>query len=218
MTETLLLISNEAGVRQLRLNRPEKRNALSQALRAQLVAALGDAAADDGVAAVVIAGVGQHFCAGFDLAELADAPDPATVFADAGHYHYAVHTFAKPLLAAVNGSAMAGGLDLALMCDLRIVSRDATFGQPQVRHGIPAAYDLMAGVVGDAHARRLSLTGRIIDADEAFRIGLVGEVVDGAELDQAAQVQAAAIASYPNIASMKRRFLDAQPTLFRPAD
>ncbi|MDG2112420.1 MAG: enoyl-CoA hydratase/isomerase family protein, partial [Actinomycetota bacterium] len=163
-----LTTEDSDGVRRLVLDRPERRNALSQGLRGAIVDALEVAGSDDEVRVVLIAAAGEHFCAGFDLKELAEAPDPAVLFADSGRYHHAVHTFPKPVVAAVNGSALAGGLDLALMCDVRVAAVGATFGQPQVRRGIPAAYELVAGVVGDAHARDLCLTGRIIDAHEAL--------------------------------------------------
>lgn len=211
-----LTIADSEGVRHLVLDRPERRNALSLALRSAIISALEAAALDDQVGAVVISGSGEHFCAGFDLKELSEAPDPAALFADSGRYHHSVHTFSKPLVAAVDGSALAGGLDLALMCDLRISAVGATFGQPQVRRGIPAAYELLASVVGDSSARDLCLTGRIIDAQEALAIGLVGQVVESSALDQTVHDLAAQIAAVPNTVAMKQRIITAQPHLFDP--
>ena len=106
------------------------------------------------------------------------------------------------------------GLDLALMCDVRVASTAATFGQPQVRHGIPAAYELLAVAVGDAPARELCLTGRVIASDEAHRMGLVARVVAPQDLIAAGRQVATDIASVPAAAAMKQRFIAAQPNLF----
>ncbi len=213
-TEPVLIEQRDGGVVHLVLNRPAKRNALSSELRQRLVEHLDAAADDDSVGAVVISGAGGHFCAGFDLNELAEAPDPVAVFADANHYHQRVHTFPKPLIAAISGTAVAGGLDLALMCDLRLAGSDAALGQPQVRHGIPAAYGILADVVGAPAARELCLTGRVVDADEALRIGLVNQVVAADQLVAVASELAADIASLPISAATKQSFVDHQPDHF----
>lgn len=214
MSDPVLTAHQDGAVMHLVLNRPAKRNALSAELRSELVDRLDAAAGDDTVGAVLLSGAGEHFCAGFDLAELSAAADPAALFADAEHYHHRVHTFSKPIVAAVAGSAVAGGFDLALMCDLRLARTDAAFGQPQVRHGIPASYELVASVVGDHAARDLCLTGRIVGADEALRIGLVQRVVEANHLIEAAQQLAAEIASMPGAATMKQQILKTQPRLF----
>lgn len=147
--QVLEVAHHDGGVVVLTLSRPAARNALNAALRQALVDTVAELAADDTVAAVVLHGSGGTFCAGFDLKELAEASDPGAVFAHATTYHHAVYTFAKPLVAAVEGAAVAGGMDLALMCDLRVAAEDARFGQPQVRMGIPAAHDLLATVCPD---------------------------------------------------------------------
>ena len=167
-----------------------------------------------GAGAVVVSGAGSYFCAGFDLLEYAEAADPAALFADSTRYHRSVHTFAKPIIAAIEGSAVAGGLDLALMCDLRVASDQATFGQPQVRHGIPAAYDLLAPVVGDSIARDLCLSGRLLTAEDALQCGLVQRVVNaGAVVDEALAL-AADFAALPGSAATKQMFLANQRDLF----
>ncbi|MFV0258972.1 MAG: enoyl-CoA hydratase/isomerase family protein [Acidimicrobiales bacterium] len=203
-------------LRTLTLDRPDKRNALSAGLRADLVAALGTAAADEAIGAVLLTATGDTFCAGFDLAELAEAPDPAAVFADARHYHHVLHTFPKPLVAAVGGPAVAGGFDLALLCDLRIASPDAAFGQPQVKRGIPASYDLMADVLGVPIARDLCLTGRIMGAAEAGGLGLVSELIEPAALAERAAEVAHAIAGNPGGRAAKAQFVARQPPRFAP--
>lgn len=212
----ILVETHEEGVLHLSLNRPAKRNALNAELRTLLVERLAAAADDPTVGAVLVAGAGDHFCAGFDLDELRTAPDPAAVFADATLYHQQVHTFPKPLIAAIAGSGVAGGLDLALLCDLRLAEPDATFGQPQVRHGIPAAYPLLAGAIGDPAARELCLTGRVVDAAEALRLGLIHQIVPADELLPAATALARDIASLPGSGSAKAAFVDHQPHLFGP--
>jgi enoyl-CoA hydratase len=215
MTDTESLLTSTADrVLHLRLNRPDRRNALSAELRQRIVDSLVAAAGDDGIGAVLITGAGDTFCAGFDLAELAAAPDPAAVFTDAQRYHRVVHTFPKPIVAAVNGPALAGGFDLALMCDVRIASGNATFGQPQVRRGIPASYELTAHVLGVAVARELCLTGRVVDAAEAKALGIVTTVVDRDSLSDAAATLASTIAGHAGSARTKARFIDEQPAVF----
>lgn len=207
-----LLVEREGAVAVLTLNRPAKRNALSAALREAIVDALAAAAADDQVGAVVLTGAGGEFCAGFDLDELA-AGDPAVIFADALAYHRAVHTFGKPLVAAVAGRALAGGFDLALMCDLRVAGPTARFGQPQVRRGIPAAFDLVRSVVGDAVARDLCLTGRQVSAADALRLGVAHRLSDDPRTE--AVWIAADLAASAGAAATKRAIIAVQPDLFR---
>ncbi len=216
VTDAPLLATPADGVLHLQLDRPAKRNALSAELRHLLTDALDRAATDDDVRVVVISGAGGGFCAGFDLKEIAAAPDPLAVFAEANAYHRAVHTFPKPIIAAINGAAVAGGLDLALMCDLRVAGTDALLGQPQVRQGIPATHDLLASIVGDSHARDLCLTGRTVDATEALRIGLVSRVTEPDETVATALALAADLASLPAAAVTKQQFLADQPEVFPP--
>ena len=116
--------------------------------------------------------------------------------------------FPKPLIAAVHGAAVAGGFDLALMCDLRIASPDATFGQTQVRHGIPALVSLVAKVTGEAVARDLCLTGRLVDAAEAKELGIVQRLVPSVELHEHAAALAMQIAAVPDVAGVKAQFLE----------
>ncbi len=210
---TLLVESAAEGVTLLTLNRPHKRNALNAELRTALVDTLTGLAHDDECRAVVITGAGGTFCAGFDLDELAGAASQEELFAEADNYHRVVHTFPRPLVAAVAGPAVAGGFDLALMCDIRIAQPDARFGQPQVRFGVPAAFDLVRSVVAEPQARELCLTGQVIDAAEALRIGAVNAVVDEPCLDHALTM-AAAIAAVPAATTMKQTFVARQPRLF----
>jgi enoyl-CoA hydratase/carnithine racemase len=214
VSERPLLVEQTGGVLHLVLDRPAKRNALSAELRQCLVDALDAAATDDSVGAVVLSGAGGYFCAGFDLDELAAATDPAALFADASLYHHTVHTFPKPIVAAIEGFALAGGFDLALMCDLRVTSDAATLGHPQVRHGIPTNFELLASVIADPAARDLCLTGRRVDAAEASRLGLLHRVVPTGDAVEAALALAADIAGLSGSIAMKQTFLADQPDLF----
>ena len=215
MTDGLTVLEEAEGVAVLTLNRPAKRNALSRALRQELVARLDGLERSESARAVVLVGADPAFCAGFDRSELVSG-EMAEVFADAAEYHRRVYTFAKPLIAAVNGPALGGGCDLAAMCDFRLASSTAVFGQPQVRFGAAAAYPLMQSVLGPGVAREMCLTGRTYDASEALRVGLVNRVLEPGDLLDAARALASEIASLPDglAVSAKRGFVTLQARLF----
>lgn len=215
MTTSLTILDVADGIAMLTLNRPEKRNALSRALRGELVQRLDELAKSDEVRAIVLTGAGPVFCAGFDRSEFAEG-GMEEIFAEAIEYHRRVFTFAKPLIAAVNGPALGGGCDLAAMCDFRLAATTALFGQPQLRFGAAAAYDLMRVVLGTGAAREMCLTGRIYDAEEALRIGLVNRLLAPEELVDAARTLAGEVASLPEgvAETAKRDFVTRQPRLF----
>lgn len=217
MTDPATIVEKADGIAVLTLNRPARRNALSRALRAEIVDRLDALERDADVRVVILTGAPPAFCAGFDRSELA-AGNMAEVFAEATAYHHRVHTFARPLIAAVNGPALGGGCDLAAMCDFRLASSAAVFGQPQVRFGAAAAYDLMRAVLGVGVAREMCLTGRRYDAAEALAIGLVNRVTTPDELLGAARAAAGEIAALPDgVAEVaKRGFVKLQPRLFEP--
>jgi enoyl-CoA hydratase len=213
-SEILQLDKIDDGVAVLTLNRPTSRNALSSALRGDIADCLKALESDDDVKSAVLTGAGEVFCAGFDLKELA-AGHTEEIFAEARKYHHAVHTFTKPLIAAVNGPAMAGGMDLAFMCDIRLGCGATRFGQPQVRMGIPAAYDLMRSVTDESTARHICLTGDVLDADAALARGLVSALyADGEQLRAEALACAALMAQSDAGKTMKAQFLAQQPRLF----
>jgi enoyl-CoA hydratase/carnithine racemase len=174
------------GIATLTLARAERRNALSIKLRDEISDQLDGWATDPAVRAVVLTGQGSTFCAGFDLDEFAQA-DLATRIKESSHrYHLAVWQFPKPLLAAINGPAVAGGMDLCVLCDFRIASADAVFGHPEIKFGAPPLFTPLQWIVGVGLARDLCLTGRRIDAHEALRIGLVNRLSEsGRALDDA---------------------------------
>jgi enoyl-CoA hydratase/carnithine racemase len=196
----LVLVSGPAdGVATLTLNRPEKKNALSIALRDAFSDALATLARDDAVKVVVVTGAGDTFSAGFDLREfdrLDDEAFAARLWASSDRWHRACLEFPLPLLAAVNGPALAGGLDLAVMCDVRVAAESARFAHPEIAFG-DVVYGPLHDIVGGAVARDLCFTGRAIDASEALRLHLVSVVVPAADLAAEAGRFAAQIARAP---------------------
>jgi enoyl-CoA hydratase/carnithine racemase len=182
--EPVLLTGRADGVGWLTLNRPAKRNALNMALRGALDQSLAEFAADDGVRVVVVTGAGTAFCAGADLS---DAP-PATGHPMAGPGRpvaQSLAAFAKPLIAAVNGPAFGGGLELALACDLRVAARGATFALPEVRIGsLPGSggTQRLVRAIGPAVAARMLFSGEPLSAADALRTGLISDLVEPGEL------------------------------------
>ena len=215
MTDSLTIVEETDGIALLTLNRPDKRNALSRALRHEIVAKLDVFEKNESIRAVVLTGSAPSFCAGFDRAELLGGA-MEEVFAEATEYHRRVFTFSKPLIAAVNGPALGGGCDLAAMCDFRIAGTRAIFGQPQVRFGAAASYDLMRVVIGNGPAREMCLTGRNYDAHEALAIGFVNRVVEPEELLAVTTALAGTIAALPEgiAQNAKRGFVAQQPSVF----
>lgn len=165
------------------LNRPDKRNAISYELIGELLSALGEVETSP-AQILLLTGAGKAFCSGMDLDNLrsitrrTDAENRADSQRMA-HLFRTLYEFPKPTIAAVNGAAVAGGCGLATLCDFTLASTAAKFGYTEVRIGfVPAIVStFLLRQVGEKHARDLLLTGRIIDANEAFRIGLANEVV-----------------------------------------
>lgn len=204
MAYELLLCERRDKIAIVTLNRAEKRNALSTALRNEADACLGELAADDSVSVVVITGAGPVFCAGFDRNEFFQRePEQVKAFLDStDRFHLRLINFPKPLVAAVNGPAMGGGLDLAALCDLRVAAESAAFAHPEIKFGAPTLYGPLAEIIGGGLARDLCLTGRSIDAQEALRIGLVTSVVPPDHLPAEAAAIANTIAEAP-LAALK---------------
>lgn len=195
------------GVVTLTMNRPEKKNALSIALRDEITAALQRLAADDATRTVVITGAGTVFSAGFDLGEFDAMTDPdyaRRLWDSSDRFHHACLTFPLPLIAAVNGPALAGGFDLATMCDLRILAASARFAHPE-RSFATVVYAPLHELVGGAIARDLVLTGRSVDANQAQTLGLANQVVPDDQLAAAAAATAANIATAPRDALISNK-------------
>lgn len=188
------------GVVLLTLNRPERRNALSTELREFGCTLLTDLAADESLEVLVVTGAGSVFCSGFDLAEFEQAmTDDAfgtRLWASSDEWHRRWLDFPVPTIAAVNGAAIAGGFDVAVMCDLRVVAETATFAHPEISFG-DVVYGPLHDLVGGAVARDLCFTGRRIDGVEAHRVGLATQLVPADRVVEAALELAATIATAP---------------------
>ncbi|MCU1387455.1 MAG: putative enoyl-CoA hydratase [Ilumatobacteraceae bacterium] len=198
MTSSIELSQVADGIVTMTLNRPEKKNALSIALRDEASDALDRLAGDPDVRVLVITGAGTVFSAGFDLGEFAEQ-DPAHVarlWASSDRFHHGVLRFPLPVIAAVNGPAMAGGFDLAVLADIRVAAQSARFAHPEQRWA-SVVYRPLRELVGGAVARDLALTGRSVGADEALRLGLVSRVVPDGQLTGAVAEIAASIAAAP---------------------
>jgi enoyl-CoA hydratase len=184
------------GVATITLNRPEKRNALSIAVRDVISDALDRLAADENVKVVVVTGTGAVFSAGFDLREFEQLELADELWASSDRFHRAWLEFPLPTVAAVNGPAIAGGFDLAVMCDVRVAADTAAFSHPELSFG-DVVYGPLHDLVGGSVARDLCLTGRILDAAEALHLGFVSSVVSLDELSVHAAQTAGAIARAP---------------------
>jgi enoyl-CoA hydratase/carnithine racemase len=191
---SLITTENRSPVRHVVLNRPDKRNAMSQALLVELAHALREAANDASVHCVVLRGAGRVFSAGVDLGELAAfAGDPNVlrpfrgVFLDCANL---CESMPKPVVCQIHHTCVGGALEVALGCDLRIAAEGSQFGLPEVRFGIipdVGGSSRLPAVVGLGRAKELIMTARMIDASEAHRIGLVNRVVPAEELEAATQ-------------------------------
>jgi enoyl-CoA hydratase len=188
------------GIATLTLDRPERKNALSVELRDRVSDVLDALAADDAVRVVVLTGEGDVFSAGFDLKEFERAAEDSAfgeqLWASSDRFHRTVLTFPLPIVAAVNGPAIAGGFDLAVMCDIRVAARTAKFSHPEVTFG-DVVYSPLHDLVGGAVARDLCLTGRPVDAAEALSLRLVSRIVPVERLAEVAGEVAAQIARVP---------------------
>jgi len=188
MAEPVLLVQRTDDVATITLNRPAVRNAIDRALASALTTAARELARDVELRAVVLRGSPPAFCAGADLTErLALTPEERTAHTEA--IAAAVEALADlpvPTIAAISGACLAGGAELALACDLRFADTTARFGFPEVRRGIfPGAGGMLRlpQLVGPSRAADLLFSGRVIDAEEALRIGLVDRVCPPDQLD-----------------------------------
>lgn len=204
MTFNDIVYEKAEGVVTITINRPRRLNALSIATVKEMIAALAQAGADETARAVVITGAGRAFCAGADLK---DSPDPMTpqvaheivgLYLD---YIVAIRNVEKPVVAKVNGIALGGGCCTALAADIRMASEEASFGLPFVKIGISGAdmgaTYLLPRLVGHGAATEMLMTGESIDAEEAYRIGMVNRIVPHDELDAATGEMVQRLATRP---------------------
>ena len=210
--DNLVLVECEPPIAVVRLNRPEARNALSDALMDELVARLSELDGDDDVRCIVLAGDERAFAAGADIAELAAATAVELYQAPRVARWDAIRKLSTPLVAAVSGWCLGGGCELAMTCDLIVASDTARFGQPETGLGIiPGAggTQRLARAVGKALAMDMVLTGRILTAHEALAAGLVARVVAReAWLDEARRVAGEIAARAPVAQRLAREAVD----------
>jgi enoyl-CoA hydratase/carnithine racemase len=219
---SLVTTEDRGPVRHIVLNRPDKRNAMSQALLRELADALREAGDEDSVHCVVLRGEGVVFSAGVDLGELMSfAGDPTVlrpfrnVFLDCANL---CESMPKPVVCQIHHTCVGGALEVALGCDLRIASEGSQLGLPEVRFGIipdVGGSSRLPAVVGLGRAKELIMTARMIDAAEAHRIGLVNRVVPAEQLDSATQALVDELLANSHIAvGRAKRVMDASA---RPA-
>jgi enoyl-CoA hydratase len=176
----LLSIERRGEIAVVTLRRPEKRNALSIELRLEIADAFGRLSDDAGVGCVVLTGAGPAFCSGMDTDQFGGDLEHRKRLVETSTIAFeAIGECRRPIVAAVNGPAVAGGFALALLCDLRIAAPTAVFGYPELPRGIPPSYAAARAVLPATVAQDLCLTGRLVKAEEAQRLGIVREVVRG---------------------------------------
>jgi methylglutaconyl-CoA hydratase len=212
-----ILVADDGATRTITLNRPERRNAMTPEMQSELIAAMTEAAASP-CRVVVLRGAGEAFCSGLDLTALQAMNDKSAADHRVDAERIAklfrtLHDLPKPTIAAVHGAAIAGGTGLATICDFTLAAATAKFGYTEARIGfVPALVSaFLALQIGDKRARDLLLTGRLIDASEAYRLGLVNEVMAPESLDGHVQALARILAdNSPESLAATKRLLTAQ--------
>jgi enoyl-CoA hydratase len=227
VSDALELERRDGRVALLTLNRPEKRNALSLELRERLAEALTSLAADEAVGCVVLTGAGSAFCSGMDTSEFVphERQRDEGIGGERAHRERIVELsvaafralggFPKPVVAAVNGPAIAGGFALALLCDVRLGSESARLGFAEPP-GVPPSYAAARAALPAALARELTLTGRVVEAREAVACGILSEATVAEALVPRALEMAERIAAAPAAGITKRRILMEREHLFGP--
>jgi methylglutaconyl-CoA hydratase len=216
LSHTTILVTDSGALRTITLNRPERRNAMTPEIQLELIAAFEAAARESRV--LILRGAGEAFCSGLDLSALQDANNKSAAEhkADAERIAKLFRTLYElpiPTIAAVHGAAVAGGTGLATLCDFTLAVPTAKFGYTEARIGfVPAVVSAYLTLqIGDKRSRDLLLTGRLFEAAEAHRLGLVNEVVEPENLS--ARVQALAdllVANSPTSQSATKRLMAAQ--------
>ncbi|MFA7249523.1 MAG: enoyl-CoA hydratase/isomerase family protein [Dehalococcoidia bacterium] len=196
MPDPLAVVSIEGRVGHLRLNRPDKRNALNVALSRAVTEGMERLDADPAVVVIVVEGTDGAFCAGADMEEALAAEEAGEINAGgAGRATSRVEASPKPLIAAIDGAAYGAGALLACACDIRIVTDRSRFRFPGAEYGLVVGAVALPRLVGPALAKELIFTSRVVEADEALRVGLANRVVTPDDLAETVEVMAQAIAS-----------------------
>jgi enoyl-CoA hydratase len=193
-----ILVERQERVGRVTLNRPKALNALNSALIAELVQALTEFDSDPGIGCTILTGSERAFAAGADIAEMSGLTYPGTYLDDLFRLADRVAERRKPIIAAVAGFALGGGCELAMMCDIILAADNAKFGQPEIKLGVIPGIggtQRLTRLIGRAKAMDLCLTGRMMDAAEAERSGLVSRIVPAADLQEEALKAAQAIAA-----------------------
>ena len=209
-----MLLTIDSGVATITLNRPDKRNAISYELINDLLAALGEVEKSS-AQVMILTGAGKAFCSGMDLENLKTligrTPEQSLKDSETmARLFRSLYEFPKPTIAAVNGAAVAGGCGLATLCDFTIAVPEAKFGYTEVRIGfVPAIVStFLLRQIGEKHTRDLLLTGRIFAADEAYRIGLINEIVAAEKLlDRARELASQLMENSPCSLAYTKRLL-----------
>lgn len=208
----VLTVERSQGYAVITLNRPHARNALSQALRDALAAAVRELSATPEVQVLVLTGAGSAFCAGLDLKEIGGSDEALRSVLAARSPVDAVRSFRGPVIGAINGVAAAGGFELALGCDVLLASEEARFADTHGRVGLLPVWGLsqrLSRLVGIGRAKELSLTGNYLDAHTACAWGLVNRVLPAAELLPAARALARDMQSLaPGLLGAYRKLID----------
>lgn len=211
MSYETILVEQKGAVTLITLNRPKSLNALNSTVLAEMIEALGAYEADPGQLCAVVTGSGEKaFAAGADIKEMSDKPSAEFYSEDffADWTARVVKSTRKPWIAAVNGFALGGGCELAMMADFIIASENAKFGQPEIKLGVAPGMggsQRLTRAVGKSKAMDMCLTGRMMDAAEAERAGLVSQVVPADQLLDVAMKSAEAIAAMPPLAAMMNK-------------
>lgn len=185
MEYTMIELTRDGHVGKIRLDRPKALNALCQEMMQQVAHALSDLDQDDNIGCVILTGSDKAFAAGADIKEMQDNNYLEIYKTDIFAVHSAIERFRKPIIAAVSGYALGGGCEIAMMCDMIIAADNAKFGQPEINLGVMPGIggtQRLVKAVGKSKAMDMCLTGRMMDADEAERSGLVSRVIPLDEL------------------------------------
>lgn len=214
MNYSTILLTIDSGIATITLNRPDKRNAISYELIDDLLAALNEVEKSN-ARVMILTGAGKAFCSGMDLENLKTligrAPEQGLKDSETmARLFRSLYDFPKPTIAAVNGAAVAGGCGLATLCDFTIAAPEAKFGYTEVRIGfVPAIVStFLLRQIGEKQARDLLLTGRIFGADEAYRMGLINEIVAAEKLiERAHEIAAQLMENSPVSLAYTKRLL-----------
>jgi len=205
----MLITEQQNAILLVTLNRPDKRNALHPDLIAELLARLSSAADDPSINVIAITGTGPSFCAGLDLTFLLSQDDKGKIayLELVFELFQQIYTQPQPVIAAINGPAIAGGFDLAVMCDFRLCSPAASFAQTEILLGLTQMIYPLYKIIGLGRAKELAMTGETINSDEAHRCGLVNHVCEASELLDRTMKLAEMLASRPRLALFETKRL-----------